>query len=208
MKKILVLVVFLALMVEPAAAQNRFVLLIKRIALLQVYLEYLQKGYSIARDGWETVRHITKGEFDLHADYFRSLEKVNPAIKRYGTVATIVSSEARTVKAVVALRNHIRNAENFDEGEVRYLHAVLDGLLSHIEKDVELFHLVIKDGQLKMGDADRVEWIVRIAEQVGERERFVVAVTEAVEGLTKGRSRELRDARIIQRIYSPSFEMP
>lgn len=208
MKKILVLLTFIALMVEPAAAQNRFVLLIKRIALLQVYLEYLEKGYSIARDGWETVRHITKGEFDLHEDYFRSLENVNPAIRRYGTVATIVSSEARTVKAVVALRNHIRNAENFDEGEVRYLHAVLDGILGNIEKDIELFHLIIKDGQLKMGDATRIEWIGRIVEQVEERERFVVTVTEAVEGLAKGRSGELKDTRTIQRIYSPSIEMP
>lgn len=202
----LVLLGFLMLVVRPVEAQNRFVLLIKRIALLQVYLEYLQKGYAIARDGWETVRHITKGEFDLHTDYFRSLEKVNPVIKRNSAVAAVIDNEVRLVKAVVALRKRIVGDQSFGTDEVQYLYAVLDGLLSHLEKDMELFRLITEDRQVKMGDADRAGWIVRIAAQVRDRERFMANVTEIVEGLSRGRSVELNDLKTMQDIYSPSME--
>jgi hypothetical protein len=208
MKKMTMLFGFVFLMSGSVTAQNKFALLIKRIALLQVYLEYLQKGYSIARHGWETVHSITKGEFDLHADYFRSLEKINPAVKRLGALAAVISSESRMIKAAAALRKYVNSADHLEPEEVRYIYSVLDGLLSHIEKDMELFNLVTKDGKLKMGDASRVEWILKIASQVRERERFVAMVTASVQGLENGRADAFRDVLHMRDIASPLNAAP
>lgn len=204
MKRILVLCFFfIVAMAAPVRGQNQFALLIKRIALLQVYLEYLQKGYSIARNGWQTVRNITKGEFDLHAQYFQSLEKVNPAIKRFGNGLSLLQTEIRMVRAVESLGKYARNCEQFSEAEIQYIKTVLDGLLGQVEKDVELFTLVISDGKVKMGDSDRVGWMERLEKELTRRNDFLQQVFATVHGLARSREAEGVETRTMRRFYLP-----
>src|SRR5690606_38045577 len=50
--------------------------LVKQIAALKVYLEYLKKGYEIVDKGLTTIGEIKNGTFSLDKDYFNSLKAV------------------------------------------------------------------------------------------------------------------------------------
>src|SRR5690349_20806460 len=54
--------------------------LLEQIAALEVYAGYLEKGYTIAKDGLNTIDKIRHGEFELHDKHFQSFKKVDPAI--------------------------------------------------------------------------------------------------------------------------------
>ena len=65
--------------------------LIKQIALLEVYIGYLEKGYDIAKKGLTTISDIKNGDLHLHLDNFNSLKTVNPRVKKYVKVVDIVT---------------------------------------------------------------------------------------------------------------------
>ena len=62
--------------------QTQIRYLLKQIAGLKIYIELLQKGYSVVNDGINLVSDLKNGEFNLHKSYFQSLSTVNPAIRR------------------------------------------------------------------------------------------------------------------------------
>ncbi len=48
--------------------------LLQQIAALKVYIDYAQKGYSIAKEGLTLIGNIKNREFDLHSKYISSLK--------------------------------------------------------------------------------------------------------------------------------------
>src|SRR5450432_4696186 len=62
----------------------------KQIALLQLYIGWIEKGYSIARSGLTLIGDIKRGELNLHTVFFSSLSSVKPDIKKYSKVAAII----------------------------------------------------------------------------------------------------------------------
>lgn len=202
-KTLLITIALLVVFNTTLSAQNKFKPLIERIALLQVYLEYLQKGYSIAKNGWETVRKITKGEFDLHADYFNSLESVNPEIKKYVRIGSIVAIQLRIVKAYKEAYQYAKDSEQFSPDEISYLSGVFENLLAQAAKDIELLTVVITSNKVKMEDKDRVIWIDRIHDYMKDKEKFLYTFNAEMYGLARSRSGETRDAKVLQKIYQP-----
>lgn len=202
-KTLLITIILLVVFTTSLPAQNKFKLLIERIALLQVYLEYLQKGYSIARNGWETVRKITKGEFDLHADYFNSLESVNPEIKKYVRIGSIISIQLRMVKAYKEAFRYAKNSEQFSPDEINYLSSVFENLLTQAAKDIELLTVIITSNKVKMEDKERVIWIDKIHDYMKDKEKFLYSFNAEMYGLARSRSGEHRDVRVLQKIYQP-----
>src|ERR1700726_4220069 len=65
----------------------------QQIAYLQLYIGYLEKGYTIAKDGLSAIADIKKGEWTLHQDFFNSLSSINPKLNSYGRIADIISLE-------------------------------------------------------------------------------------------------------------------
>jgi hypothetical protein len=57
--------------------------LIKQLAALAVLHQTVHQGYSNTNNGLQNVGGLTNAEYQLHATYFNSLEKVNPALLGY-----------------------------------------------------------------------------------------------------------------------------
>lgn len=99
MKKLIMLCLFAAIATATQAqnvaeltkqkkTQKKY--LIEQIVALQLYISYVKKGYSIAKEGLNTISAFKRGEFNLHTNYFNSLKSVNPKIKQYAKVADIM----------------------------------------------------------------------------------------------------------------------
>jgi len=127
----------------------------KQIALLQLYIGWIEKGYNIAKSGLTFIGEIKKGEFNLHSLFFSSLESVNPAIKRYTKVASVIEYQLRIMKEL----GKIPNIKYLNSDEMAYLLTVKEHLLKECATCLDNLVNVISDNVLQMTDDERIQRI-------------------------------------------------
>lgn len=135
--------------------------LLQQIAANKVYIGYLQKGYSIANKGLTTIRSIKNGDFNLHHDFFESLNTVNPKIKNSGKVAAIIAFQIRITKESKQSLERIKAMSQFTRGELAHCTDVFDNLLEDCLKNIDELFLVI-GSELAMRDDERMKRIDKL----------------------------------------------
>ena len=133
--------------------------LMQQIAALQVYIGYAKKGYDVANKGLTTIRNIKNGDLNLHRDFFGSLKRANPKIKKYAKVADIIAYQLRIVKETNKTLQGIRETGQFTSEELDYCKMVFDNLLVDCLKSIDELFLVITSGELEMKDDERIKRI-------------------------------------------------
>src|SRR5580704_3714838 len=99
MKKIFV-IIFLLFAVKANAQSyelERLILDIQKLAQMKNILSDLYKGYEILNNGYNTIKSISQGNFNLHKAFLDGLLAVSPAVKKYQKVFDIINFEARIV---------------------------------------------------------------------------------------------------------------
>lgn len=139
------------------ATQKKY--LIQQIAALQVYLDYVQKGYAIAQKGLTTISDIKQGDFDLHRDFINSLKDVNPKIARYIKVADIIALQLKIVQVYKDVSKQINKENVFEEKEVDYAFKVFENVLDDCSEIIMDLTAVIASNNLEMKDDERLKRI-------------------------------------------------
>jgi len=170
------------------ATQKKY--LIQQIAALQVYIGYVSKGYSIARQGLNTIQDIKHGDFDLHKTYFSSLVSVNPTIKRYSKVADIISLEMNIVKQAASVIRYCKKSNQLTNSELNYLQNVYDKLLNDCSKSLDKLFAVITDGNLTLKDDERIGAIDKIYDDIVNKQIFCRSFGSTTKGLCHQRINE------------------
>jgi hypothetical protein len=127
----------------------------KQIALLQLYIGWIEKGYDIARSGLEFIGEVKQGELNLHSLFFSSLESVNPAIKRYVKIASVIEYQLRIIKEL----GKIPNIKYLTPDEMNYLLTVKEHLLKNCAAALDNLVNVISDNVFQMSDDERIQKI-------------------------------------------------
>jgi hypothetical protein len=60
-----------------------FIALIKQLTALSLLHQTVNQGYSTTNNGLQNIGGVANAEYQLHATYFGSLEKINPALLSY-----------------------------------------------------------------------------------------------------------------------------
>ena len=135
--------------------------LLQQIAANKVYIEYLQKGYSIASKGLTTIRSIKDGDFNIHHEFFGSLHTVNPKIKNSGKVAAIIAFQIMIIKESKQSLERIKAMNQFTPGELVHCSEVFDNLLEDCLKNIEEL-LLVTSSDLVMTDDERMKRIDKL----------------------------------------------
>ena len=130
----------------------------KQIALLQLYIGWIEKGYSIARSGLTTIGEIKKGDFNLNNVFLSSLSTVNPAIRKCSKVAAILEL-AQSIKKQF---DGIQAIEHLSVGEYEYLAKVKAGMLGECAQSLEVLADLMTAKTYQMGDDERMKKIDEI----------------------------------------------
>ena len=170
------------------ATQKKY--LLQQIAALHVYSGYLSKGYSIAKDGLNTIKSIKNGDLLQHTNYFTSLVTVNPQIKRYKKVADIIAMQISIAKQSANTIKSFRNNHHFTSTEINYLRGVFNTLLSDCGKNLDKLLTLITNGNLQMKDDERIKAIDNIYLDMQDKQQFVRAFSNNTAGLSIQRSND------------------
>lgn len=170
--------------------------LLQQIAALQVYMGYLQKGYKIAKNGLHTISGFTKGELNLHTDYFNSLKTVNPSIKHYARVADIIALQIQIVKDYHNNYRQLHNTKAFTGNELTYINDVFTRLLDDCAQTLDALITVTTDGKIEMKDDERLERIDQLYADMQDKYSFSQSFSNDVKILAASRLREQADIQI------------
>ena len=174
--------------------------LLQQIAALKVYLGYAEKGYEIAGKGINTVRNIKNGDFNLHRDFFNSLNEVNPQISRFAKVAGIIVYQLQIVKQSKEALQALLKSKQFTPEEMSHIKRVFELLLDECSKTLDELAMVTTSGEVKMTDDERLSRIDGIYTDIQGKYSFACSFKQEIallsaqrfaEGLQTNRSKLL-----------------
>lgn len=202
MKRLIILILFAILSTgtkaqtfaewfRQSSTQKKY--LLQQIAALQVYIGYVQKGYSIAKQGLNTISDIKHGEFNLHKDYFNSLKTVNPKIKSYSKVADIIALQVNIIKVYKDAAKQVKQSGSFAVGEISYINGVFERLVDDCTKTIDALITVTTSGELEMKDDERLKRIDALYSDMQDKYTFVQGFSNEAKLLAGSRIREQND---------------
>jgi hypothetical protein len=98
--------------------------LLEQIAALKAYTGYLQKGYAIVNDGLRVIGAVKLDGFNLHRNFFNSLEDVNPQLQARERVVEVTALQQRILNDYHRINREARQSGVFEPAEIAYLHRV------------------------------------------------------------------------------------
>lgn len=216
MKKRLTLVLFCAAFatVSPAQTVDEWLrqkvtqkkYLLKQIAALQVYIEFLQKGYSIAKDGLTLMGNVKKGEFELHSNYFASLKNVNPTIRSYGRVTDIIRLQTIIVQRCRKDYRQAQKSGAFTADETTYIRRVYDRVLADCNRTLDELLTVTTDGKLELTDDQRMSRIDALYGEIQGQHTFLRSFSHQTMLLASSRVQMKNEAKTVRTLYGLSSQ--
>lgn len=180
--------------------KTRIQYMLQQIAANKLYIEYLQKGYTIAQKGLQTIDDIKHGDFNLHHDYFNSLKRVNTKIENLAKVAAIISFQFQIIKEAKSAVQHIKGCNQFTSTEIVYLQNVFDRLLDECAKDISSLLDIITSGEVEMTDDERMKRIDVIYVDMQDKLSFSKSFSNEALLLAMQRIQEQTDINVSKRL--------
>lgn len=168
----------------------------KQIALLQLYIGWIEKGYQIARDGLTTIGEIKNGEFNLHSVFFNSMSSVNPAIRKYSRIGIIISDQIFIVQ-------HFKNVleiKHLTADEGKYVQTIYSNMIEACTNSLNELLDLISDDEYQMHDDERIKRIDRIYDDMEGKVALMKRFTGQASVLSEQRAADENDIDFLQNL--------
>ncbi len=205
MKTILLIVVIAFSMMwfkgnAQSSEAQQLVLNVAKLAQLKKILSNMKKGYEIISKGYNTVKDISKGNFNLHDAFLNALLEVSPSVKKYKRISDIINCQFQIVKEYRSAFNRIKATNLFNVSEINYMETVYSNLISKSFQNLNELSVVITSGKLRMSDDERITAIDRIYGEITDKLIFLRSFNNEGNVLAIQRGREMVDTKISKRL--------
>ena len=175
--------------------------LIEQIVALQVYLDYLKKGYTIAHNGLTAIENIKNGNFNLDRDFFKSLKNVKPAISNSVKVVDIIAFQYSIIHDMKNVYQFCQNNKHFTPEEVRYVARIHTSMLILCDASLSELHTIIQSDNAQMTDEERLQRIDKIHDDLKDKQAFVRAFGNDTRLLALEREEEGIEINLLRKNY-------
>ena len=203
MKKLLIMLLLLvsANIKAQSYELERLILDIQKLAQLKNILSDLYKGYEILNTGYNTIKSISQGNFNLHKAFLDGLLAVSPAVKKYQKVFDIINFEARIVSEHKSALSRFQQDKHFTPDEISYLISVYNNLISGSLTNLSNLLNVLTANKLRMSDNERMHAIDGIYDDTKDKLTFLRQFNNSTTILALQRAAESNDAGTIKNLY-------
>jgi len=174
---------------------------IEKMAQFKQILSDMKKGYQILEGGYNTIKDISEGNFNLHKAFLDGLMEVSPTVRNYRRVADIINYQIVLVKEYRNAYDRFKRDNNFNTDELSYLGRVYDNLFKESLRNLDELLTVITAGKTRMSDTERLQAIDRIYADMQDKLMFLRHFNNNTTILAVQRAKERNDAETIQKIY-------
>ncbi|OCX54337.1 hypothetical protein BEL04_08750 [Mucilaginibacter sp. PPCGB 2223] len=204
MKTIKISIVCLLLSLGAHAQSSdltQLILDIEKLTQLKGILSDMKTGYQIVDGGYNQVRSVASGNFNLHATFLNGLNAVSPAVANYGRVADIILQQANLVAEYKRYQASFRQSGTFNAAELGYMANVYSTLLQQSLQNLSRLTDILMTGKLRMSDADRLKAIDRIYVDSSDQYSFLKSFDRQGALLSLQRSKDQNDMQTLKQLY-------
>jgi hypothetical protein len=180
---------------------QQLLLNIQKLEQLKSILAQMKQGYSVISGGYERIKGLTKGNFDLHKDFLDKLLQVSPTVRNYYKVGQIINIQRSILSQCSRLRFISQNSQSFAPAEQRYLSGVQENLLQATLKQLEALAMLLTNSQLRMSDGERLAGIDQVYRTVQDQLAFIQTFNSRSTLLRAGRAAEQVDIKSARRLH-------
>ncbi|MBV4357316.1 hypothetical protein [Pinibacter aurantiacus] len=193
MKKVWMFFLIVLFSIKSNAQNQQIKVYLQQIAANKAYIELLQKGYQIVKQGWKTIGDIKQAHFTLDGDFFKSLESINPKIKNYAkTVGGFVLLNAAR-EEMDNLRVNVASNSLFSENEKAYVDQAASNVKGNCTLQSSFLQSLITASELKMSDDERIKRIDEVFMEAQDLYSFSRSFKTDVQLLVLQKQKEQKD---------------
>lgn len=174
---------------------------IEKLTQFKQILSEMKKGYQILEGGYNTVKNISEGNFNLHKTFLDGLLEVSPAVRNYRRVKDIADCQLLLVKEYRSAYDRFRKDDNFNADEVAYMGQVYDNLFQQSLRNLDELLVVVTAGKTRMSDDERLQAIDRIYADMQDKLMFLRHFNNNTTVLSVQRAKERSDVQTVRKIY-------
>lgn len=197
----LLVVVFIQAAQAQSQEVQQLLLNVEKLAQFKQILSDMKKGYQVLSTGYNTVKDLSEGNFDLHKTFLDGLMEVSPAVRKYRKVSEIIEYQVLLVKEYKAAHQRFRQSGQFNAGELDYLNRVYTNLFNQSLKNLDQLAMVVTAGKMRMNDAERLEAIDRVHADMNDQLQFLRTFNNNNTQLAMQRAKAANDVAAIRSLY-------
>ncbi|HSZ85842.1 MAG TPA: hypothetical protein VK787_07410 [Puia sp.] len=173
----------------------------QKLSELKNILREMKTGYQILSTGYETIRSISEGNFNLHNAFLSALLAINPAVKNYKRVQDIINYQASIVSEYKTAFNRFKQDKNFTPDEISYLGTVYGNLFNQGLNDIVNLTNVLTANKMRMSDNERLHAIDGIYDESKNQLMFLRSFNNSTTILAIDRATENNNAESAMKLY-------
>lgn len=179
---------------------QQLILNVEKLAQFKKILSNMKKGYEIVSTGYNTIKDISKGNFNLHDAFLSALLQVSPTVKKYKRVADILTCQTQIVKEYKVAFRRFNSSNLFNVSELNYMSNVYSNLFSKSLQNLNELTIVITAGKLRMSDDERIAAIDRVYIEITDKLVFLRSFNNETNVLAVQRGREMVDTKVSKKL--------
>jgi hypothetical protein len=180
---------------------EQIVLDTEKLASLKSILQDMYKAYTIIHTGYNDIKEISEGTFNLHKAFLDALMTVSPVVQNYGRVVDIINAEYSIVSEYKAAYNKFSADGHFTIQELDYMNSVYTNLFNQSLTCLGELTMVITANQLRMSDAERLKAIDRVYTDITGQLGLLRTFNNNTSVQAIQRAREANDVSTLKSIY-------
>ena len=179
---------------------QQLLLNVEKLAQLKKILSNMKKGYQIVSNGYNAIKDISKGNFNLHEAFLDGLMQVSPTVRKYKKIGEIIIFQTQLVKEYKSAFRRFETSNLFNTNEIKYMGNVYTNLFNKSLQNLDELTMVITAGKLRMSDDERLNVIDRIYIDMGDKLVFLRTFNKENNVLAIQRGREMVDTRVSKKL--------
>jgi hypothetical protein len=205
MKSLLILLLMTAqissnVLYAQSTEAQQLLLNVEKLAQLKKILSNMKKGYEIVSTGYNTIKDISQGNFNLHDAFLNALLQVSPTVRKYKRVADIISCQSQIVKEYRSAFNRFKSTNLFNSSEITYMEDVYKNLFNKSLQNLDELGMVLTAGKLRMSDDERIAAVDRIYKDISDKLVFLRSFNNEGSVLAVQRGREIVDTKLSEKL--------
>jgi len=201
---LLTLFIIISMFCGRSTAQSnevqQLILNVEKLSQLKKILTNMKNGYEIVSKGYNTIKSISQGNFNLHDAFLNALLQVSPTVRKYKRVADIISCQIQIVNEYKAAFRRFNSSNLFTTAELKYMEIVYSNLFNKSLQSLNQLALIITAGKLQMSDDERIGTINTLHNDITDMLNFLQSFNGEGNVLAIQRAGEMKDTKLSQKL--------
>ena len=180
---------------------TQLILNYEKLKQLEEILDNMYKGYKILSKGYNRIKDIAEGNYNIHQVFLDGLFAINPSVAKYKRIPDIIRYQQLLMKEYRRAFNRFKNDPNLTRDEIRYLEKVYDYLIKQSLKNLEELAMIVTANKLRMSDDERIQSIDRIYFDIENKLSFLRYFNNSTQVLVVQRAKEGSDVDAAKKLY-------